>query len=151
VLVFEANGGARRAPHREVNAMSASILIADDDANIVLALRFLMEREGYRVAVARDGEEALRAVALLRPDIVLLDVMMPRRNGNDVAKAIRADHALRHIPIVMLTAKGLSNERSRGLHAGADAYVTKPFAIGDVLDEVRRLLDRNGPAVAAEG
>jgi two-component system, OmpR family, alkaline phosphatase synthesis response regulator PhoP len=122
--------------------MSASILIADDDANIVLALRFLMEREGYRVAVASDGEEALRAVAELRPDLVLLDVMMPRRDGNDVARAIRAEHALARTRIVMLTAKGQPNERSRGLHAGADAYVTKPFAIHEVLDQVRQLLRR---------
>jgi two-component system, OmpR family, alkaline phosphatase synthesis response regulator PhoP len=130
--------------------MSASILIADDDANIVLALRFLMERAGYRVTVATDGEEALRAVAEQRPDLVLLDVMMPRRNGNDVAKAIRANRALDATRIVMLTAKGLNAERSRGLHAGADAYVTKPFAIGDVLEEVRRLLDRGVAAMAGE-
>jgi two-component system, OmpR family, alkaline phosphatase synthesis response regulator PhoP len=120
--------------------MSASILIADDDANIVLALRYLMERAGYRVTVATDGEAALAAVTAERPDLVLLDVMMPRRNGNDVAKAIRGDRSLAATRIVMLTAKGLPAERNRGLAAGADAYVTKPFAIRDVMDEVRRLL-----------
>ena len=120
--------------------MPASVLIADDDANIVLALRFLMEKEGYEVAVATNGEAALAMATRLRPDVVLLDVMMPRRNGYDVCAAIRADCALANTRVVMLTAKGLTAERKNGLRAGADAYVTKPFATRDVLDQVRRLL-----------
>ena len=128
--------------------MSASVLIADDDPNIVLALRFLMEKEGYKVTVATDGEAALRAAAKLRPDVVLLDVMMPRRNGYDVCAAIRADKALAETRVIMLTAKGLTAERKTGLKAGADAYVTKPFATRDVLDRVRRLL--SGTAASAE-
>ncbi len=120
--------------------MSASVLIADDDPNIVLALRFLMEKAGYRVTVATDGEAALAVAAKMRPDIVLLDVMMPRRNGYDVCAAIRADQSLADTRVIMLTAKGLSAERKNGLRAGADAYVTKPFATRDVLDQVRRLL-----------
>ncbi|HTY70349.1 MAG TPA: response regulator [Alphaproteobacteria bacterium] len=120
--------------------MSASVLIADDDPNIVLALRFLMEKAGYHVAVATDGDAALTVAAKMRPDIVLLDVMMPRRNGYDVCSAIRANKALADTRVIMLTAKGLTAERKSGLRAGADAFVTKPFATHDVLDQVRRLL-----------
>jgi two-component system alkaline phosphatase synthesis response regulator PhoP len=120
--------------------MPASILIADDDPNIVLALRFLMEKEGYRVRVATDGEAALAAIARHRPDLVVLDVMMPRRNGFDVCTAVRADPRLADTRIIMLTAKGLDGERNRGLRAGADDYVTKPFATRDVLERVRQLL-----------
>ncbi len=120
--------------------MSASILIADDDPNIVLALRFLMEKAGYRVTVATDGDAALRVAAKVRPDVVLLDVMMPRRNGYDVCAAIRADKSLADTRVIMLTAKGLTAERKNGLQAGADAYVTKPFATREVLDQVQRLL-----------
>jgi|SRR5579871_4107795 len=120
--------------------MSASILIADDDANIVQALRFLMEKEGYRVRVATDGEAALAAVAQHRPDVVLLDVMMPRRNGFDVCKAIRADRAFNATRIIMLSAKGLAGERNRGLGAGADDYVTKPFSTRELLARVKQML-----------
>jgi DNA-binding response OmpR family regulator len=121
--------------------MPASILIADDDANIVQALRFLMEKEGYRVRVATDGEAALAAVAEHRPDVVLLDVMMPRRNGFDVCRSIRADRAFAGTRIIMLSAKGLAGERNRGLSAGADDYVTKPFSTRELLARVRQMLD----------
>ena len=121
--------------------MSASILIADDDANIVQALRFLMEKEGYRVRVARDGDAALAAVAEHRPDILLLDVMMPRRNGFDVCKSIRADGEFAKTRIIMLSAKGLAGERSRGLGAGADDYLTKPFSTRELLARVKQMLD----------
>jgi DNA-binding response OmpR family regulator len=121
--------------------MPASILIADDDPNIVLALRFLMEKEGYQVRVATDGDAALAAIVRHRPDLVVLDVMMPRRNGFDVCAAVRADPQLAGTRIIMLTAKGLDRERSRGLDAGADDYVTKPFATRDVLKRVRQLID----------
>ena len=130
--------------------MPASVLIADDDSNIVLALRFLMEKEGYEVAIATNGDAALAMATRLRPDVVLLDVMMPRRNGYDVCAAIRADATLANTRVIMLTAKGLTAERKSGLSAGADAYVTKPFATRDVLDQVRRLLPgaSAGPGLA---
>jgi len=128
--------------------VSASILIADDDPNIVLALRFLMEKEGYKVTVATDGDAALSVAAKTRPDVVLLDVMMPRRNGYDVCAAIRGDKTLADTRVVMLTAKGLTAERKNGLRAGADAYVIKPFATHDVLDQVRRLLPGTAPPSA---
>ena len=126
--------------------MPASILIADDDPNIVLALRFLMENEGYRVRVATDGAAALEAVVKYRPDLVLLDAMMPRRNGFEVCAAIRANRDLASTRVVMLTAKGLTGERERGLGAGADEYVTKPFATKDVLRLVRDLISAGAAA-----
>lgn len=126
--------------------MAASVLIADDDPNIVMALRFLMEQAGYRVSVATNGDAVLSAVTKLRPDVVLLDVMMPRRNGYDVCAAIRADGAVAGTRVIMLTAKGLGAERKRGLRAGADAYVTKPFATREVLEQVRSLLRDRGTA-----
>jgi DNA-binding response OmpR family regulator len=120
--------------------LAASVLIADDDPNIVLALRFLMEKEGYRVSIATDGEAALADVMSLRPSLVLLDAMMPRRNGFEVCAAIRANPDLAATRVVMLTAKGLARERKLGFQAGADEYVTKPFANQDVLQLVRRLV-----------
>jgi DNA-binding response OmpR family regulator len=126
--------------------LPASILIADDDPNIVLALRFLMEKEGYQVRVATDGAAALAAVMQHRPDLVLLDAMMPRRNGFEVCAAIRANGELAATRVVMLTAKGLTGERERGLASGADEYVTKPFATQDVLRLVRSLIPSAAPA-----
>lgn len=123
-------------------------MIADDDPNIVLALRFLMEKEGYRVRVATDGEAALADVLAQQPDIVLLDAMMPRRNGFEVCAAIRADARLAATRVIMLTAKGLARERKLGLRAGADEYVTKPFSNQDVLQLVRRLT--SPPAASSE-
>lgn len=120
--------------------MPASILIADDDPNIVLALRFLMEKEGFQVQVATDGEAALLSVAKDRPDLVLLDAMMPRLNGFDVCARIRADKSLALTRVIMLTAKGLARERSRGLRVGADEYVTKPFSTQEVLRIVQQFL-----------
>jgi len=126
--------------HLMEHRLPASILIADDDPNIVLALRFLMEKEGYQVRVATDGAGALAAVVRHRPDLVLLDAMMPRRNGFEVCAAIRANRELAATRVIMLTAKGLAGERDRGLAAGADEYVTKPFATQDVLRLVRGLI-----------
>src|ERR1700722_759269 len=122
--------------------MPVSILIADDDRNIALALRFLMERDGYQVRVADDGNAALAAVERHRPDIVMLDVMMPRLGGMEVCAAIRANPAFAATRIIMLTARGMERERRRGLRAGADDYIAKPFSTREVLERVRLLLAR---------
>ena len=121
---------------------AASVLIADDDPNIVLSLEFLMRQAGYRVRVARDGEAALAAVAEEPPDLLLLDVMMPRRSGYDVCQMVRADPALNRVRIVMLTAKGRDVERTKGLALGADDYITKPFSTREVVARVREILAR---------
>ena len=120
--------------------MSKKILIADDEQNIVISIEFLLRREGFEVLVAGDGEEALAKVRGERPDLVLLDVMMPKMNGFDVCQALRADPDLAGTRILMLAAKGRDTEVSKGLGLGADGYMTKPFSTKELLAEVRKLL-----------
>ncbi len=124
--------------------MGKRILIVDDEPNILISLEFLMKREGYEVQVARDGEEGLALAHTWRPDVVLLDVMMPRKSGFDVCQAIRADDALAGMRIVMLTAKGRDIDVAKGLALGADAYLTKPFATQELVRRVRELLGAQG-------
>lgn len=120
--------------------MGKRVLLVDDEPNILISLEFLMQREGYEVQVARDGEEGLAVARAWRPDLIVLDVMMPRKNGFDVCQAIRADPALAHTCIVMLTAKGRAIDVAKGLALGANAYITKPFATKDLVQRVRALL-----------
>jgi DNA-binding response OmpR family regulator len=121
--------------------MAHKVLIADDEPNIVLSLEFLMEREGYEIRVAKNGDEALAQVAEFMPDLVLLDVMLPRRDGFEVCQQIRANPDWRDVKIVMLTAKGRDTEMQKGLALGADAYITKPFATKELVARVKQLLD----------
>lgn len=116
------------------------VLIADDEQNIVISLEFLLGREGFQVLVAQDGEEALVKARAEKPDLVLLDVMMPKMNGFDVCQALRADPELSAVRILMLTAKGRETEVSKGLGLGADAYMTKPFSTKELVVQVRALL-----------
>lgn len=120
----------------------ASILIADDDPNILRALTFLMQREGHDVRTASDGQSALAAIAETRPDLLLLDLMMPRGNGYEVCRALRSSPDYNDVRIIMLTARGQESDQRSGLILGADAYVTKPFAINDVVDCVSAVLAR---------
>ncbi|HXI38046.1 MAG TPA: response regulator [Burkholderiales bacterium] len=120
--------------------MSKAVLIADDEPNIVTALEFLLQRRGYRVLVARNGEEALQQVDAGRPDLVLLDVMMPLRSGYEVCMAIRQRADLGHVKVVMLSAKGRDAEVAKGLALGADLYITKPFSTRELLAKVDALL-----------
>jgi len=121
--------------------MPRSVLVVDDEPNIVLSLEFLMKQAGYEVRVATDGETALRAVEQRPPDLVLLDVMIPNRDGFDVCQTIRANPDWKDIHIIMLTAKGRDIEREKGLALGADDYITKPFSTREVLERVREVLD----------
>ncbi len=121
--------------------MTQSVLIVDDEPNIVLSLEFLMKKAGYEVRVARTGEAALSAVAEAPPNLVLLDVMIPERNGFDVCQAIRANPDWQAVKIVMLTAKGREIEREKGMALGADDYITKPFSTREVVRRVRQLLE----------
>jgi DNA-binding response OmpR family regulator len=120
--------------------MSKRILIVDDEPNIVISLEFLMMREGHAVHVARDGEAGLVAVREHRPDLVVLDVMMPKLDGFSVLASIRADPDLAHTRVLMLTAKGREAEREKGLALGADAYMPKPFSTRELVDKVKELL-----------
>jgi len=116
------------------------ILIADDEPNILISLEYLMQREGFAVSLARDGKEALDAILCDPPDLVLLDVMMPRKTGLEVCQEVRADPRLKGVRILMLTAKGRETDVAKGLALGANAYVTKPFSTKDLVARVRALL-----------
>ena len=116
------------------------VLIADDEPNIVVSLEFLMQREGYAVSIARDGAEALEAIRRERPDLVLLDVMMPGKSGYEVCQAVRADESLAGVKILMLTAKGRDTDVAQGQGVGADGYVTKPFSTRELAARVREML-----------
>ena len=120
--------------------MSRTILVADDEPNIVISLEYLMKREGYTVLVARDGQEALDAIARDRPDLVLLDVMMPKKSGFEVCQAVRASEELQATKILMLTAKGRDTDLAKGLALGADAYMTKPFSTRELVQKVADML-----------
>jgi DNA-binding response OmpR family regulator len=126
--------------------VSKRVLIADDEPNILISLEYLMKREGWQVTLARDGPQALEAIRRERPDLVLLDVMMPGKSGFEICQAVRADEALAGTKILMLTAKGRDTDLAQGLGLGADAYVTKPFSTRELADKVREML---GGAAAA--
>ena len=120
--------------------MSRKVLIAEDEPNIVASLEFLLRQSNYEVRVARDGDEALRLVASFAPQLVLLDVMMPRKSGYEVCRQIRGNPAWRDVKVMMLSAKGRDSDVAQGLALGADAYVTKPFSTKSLLATVRELL-----------
>ncbi len=120
--------------------MAHKILIVDDEPNILISLEYLMQREGFDVSVARDGLQAIEAIARDPPDLVLLDVMMPGKTGLEVCQHVRSIDSLRSVIIIMLTAKGRETDVAKGLALGANAYVTKPFSTRALVDQVRSLL-----------
>lgn len=122
--------------------MSRYVLIVDDEPNIVTSLEFLMKNEGYEVGVANDAEEALRTIEERPPDLVLLDVMMPKFDGFSLLEKVRSNSSLRKVRVILLTAKGRDIEREKGLALGADDYVTKPFSTRVLTQTVRELLKR---------
>jgi DNA-binding response OmpR family regulator len=133
--------GTEGEPSQEGDpAMAKRVLVVDDEPNIVMSLRFLMEREGFEVEVASSGQEAVAALDRAPADLVLLDVMMPELDGFEVCQRIRSQPAWRATKIVMLTAKGRAVERDKGLALGADAYVTKPFSTRDLVAKVKQML-----------
>jgi DNA-binding response OmpR family regulator len=117
-----------------------TVLIADDEPSMLVTLEFLMQREGYHVLLARDGDEALAQLRAHRPDFVLLDVMMPGKTGFEVCQAVRADDAGAQTKILLLTAKGRDTDVAQGLGVGADGYMTKPFSTQELAARVRELL-----------
>ena len=127
--------------------MAVSVLIVEDDRNIQELLQLYLEKEGYAVTVASDGGQGLAKFRAIKPDLVLLDVMMPVMDGWAVCKAIRADS---QTPIIMLTAKGETDDKVTGLKSGADDYVTKPFEMKELLARVEAVLRRTGSAPVAE-
>ena len=127
--------------------MAISVLIVEDDRNIQELLQLYLEKEGYAVTVAGDGGQGLAKFRSIKPDLVLLDVMMPVMDGWAVCKAIRADS---QTPIIMLTAKGETDDKVTGLKSGADDYVTKPFEMKELLARIEAVLRRTGSAPAEE-
>ena len=117
------------------------ILAVDDEPNILMSIEFILEMEGYEVHLARDGEEALEVAERVRPQLMLLDVNMPRKDGYEVCRMLRAREPLSGTKVIMLTAKGQALERKKGLEVGADEYLTKPFGADDLLAKIRALIE----------
>lgn len=120
--------------------MSKKVLLVDDEPNIVAALEFLLEKNGYDVKVAANGVEAIAQLDAFRPDLVLLDVMVPKLSGYEVCQRMRAEPKWRDIKIVMLSAKGREVEVNKGMSLGADLYVTKPFSSAELVATIQQLL-----------
>ena len=127
-----------------------SILVAEDEGALITLLRYNLEREGYRVLEAQDGEEALLVAAEEKPDLVLLDWMLPQLSGIEVCRRLRGRQETRNVPIIMLTARGEETDRIRGLDTGADDYMTKPFAMTELLARLRAVLRRIRPSLAED-
>jgi DNA-binding response OmpR family regulator len=117
------------------------ILAVDDEPNILMSIEFILEMEGYEVHTARDGDEALEVAGRVRPDLILLDINMPRKDGYEVCRILREREEMAGIKVIMLTAKGQALEKKRGLEVGADEYVTKPFGAEDLLEKIRTLIE----------
>jgi len=130
--------------------MKPSVLVAEDESALVTLLRYNLEREGYRVLVAMDGEEALLVAAEEKPDLVLLDWMLPQLSGIEVCRRLRSRQETRNVPIIMLTARGEETDRIRGLDTGADDYLTKPFSMMELLARLRAVMRRIRPSLAED-
>ena len=126
------------------------ILVAEDEGALITLLRYNLEREGYKVLEAQDGEEALLVAAEEKPDLVLLDWMLPQLSGIEVCRRLRGRQETRNVPIIMLTARGEESDRIRGLDTGADDYMTKPFAMTELLARLRAVLRRIRPSLAED-
>ncbi len=120
--------------------MATRVLIAEDEPNIVESLSFVLGREGFEVSAVLDGEAALEKLRSERPDVLILDVMLPRLNGFEVLKQAKADPSLRAIPVVVLTAKGQAHDRRMAEGLGVDGFMTKPFSNREIVEMVRRLV-----------
>jgi two-component system phosphate regulon response regulator PhoB len=127
-----------------------TVLVAEDEGALITLLRYNLEREGYRVLEAQDGEEALLISAEEKPDLVLLDWMLPQLSGIEVCRRLRGRQETRNVPIIMLTARGEEGDRIRGLDTGADDYMTKPFAMTELLARLRAVLRRIRPSLAED-
>jgi DNA-binding response OmpR family regulator len=122
--------------------MSKKIILAvDDEPNILMSIEFILDMEGYEVHTARDGDDALEVAERVRPDLILLDINMPRKDGYEVCRILRKRENMSGTKVIMLTAKGQTLERKKGLEVGADEYVTKPFSADELLSAIRTCLE----------
>lgn len=124
--------------------MAVDILIAEDEPSILESLDFILRRAGWTISTVTDGDAALDAVRRLKPRVLVLDVMLPKRSGFEVLKSIRADLEMRALPVLILTAKGQQQDRRIAEEFGADVFITKPYANAEVVGAVRQLLGENG-------
>jgi DNA-binding response OmpR family regulator len=120
------------------------VLVVEDEDNIAIALDYLMTREGYRLERIATGAGAVAKIAQMRPDLVLLDVMLPEISGFEICEEVRRDPALSDVKILMMTARGSAMERRKGLALGADGFIAKPFELGELRAEARRLIAGGG-------
>jgi DNA-binding response OmpR family regulator len=123
-----------------------TILVVDDEPDVAQLLSLILKADGYNVLVAGDGQEALEKARKGSPDLILLDVMLPKMDGYRVARMLKFDENFRHIPIIMLTAKIQEKDKKTGLEMGADDYMTKPFEVPKLQQKVREILARKGKA-----
>lgn len=122
--------------------MSKKVILAvDDEPNILLSIEFILDMEGYEVHTARDGDEALEVAGRVRPDLILLDINMPRKDGYEVCRILRGREDMAGVKVIMLTAKGQTLERKKGLEVGADEYVTKPFSADELLSAIKTCIE----------
>lgn len=122
--------------------MSKKVILAvDDEPNILLSIEFILDMEGYEVHTARDGDEALDVAGRVRPDLILLDINMPRKDGYEVCRILRGREDMNGVKVIMLTAKGQTLERKKGLEVGADEYVTKPFSADELLTAIKTCIE----------
>jgi two-component system phosphate regulon response regulator PhoB len=128
----------------EGTTVTKSILVVDDEMYIVNILDFTLAGEGWHVISANNGEDALRTLVKVEPDLVILDVMMPRIDGIEVCRAIKAREESAKTPVIMLSAKDRDKDREEGLKAGADLYLTKPFSPARLVQEIRNLMNPQG-------
>jgi two-component system phosphate regulon response regulator PhoB len=130
--------------------LKPTVLVAEDESALVTLLRYNLEREGYRVLDTQDGEEALLIASEEKPDVIILDWMMPQLSGIEVCRRLRQRQETRNVPILMLTARGEETDRIRGLDTGADDYITKPFSMTELLARLRAVMRRIRPGLAED-
>ncbi len=121
---------------------SKKVLIVDDEVDLVETVRFPLEMEGYHVLVSYNGEDALNQARKENPDLILLDLMLPKLDGYKVCRLLKFDNRYKHIPILMLTAKTQEKDKSLGMETGANEYITKPFEMDDLLKKVKAYLSK---------
>ena len=132
------------------NGIQPRVLVVEDEIDLVTLLTYNLEKEGFRAAVAYDGEEAVLAATEQPPDLILLDWMLPHRSGLEVCRQLRRNPKTRDVPVIMLTARGEEGDRVRGLDTGADDYVTKPFSTSELMARIRAVMRRSLPAMTEE-
>jgi two-component system phosphate regulon response regulator PhoB len=130
--------------------MSARVMVIEDEESLCALLDYNLQKEGFSVSISSDGEEALFAVEDEKPDLVLLDWMLPNVSGIEICRQIRARNEIRDTPIIMLTARGEEDDRIRGLQIGADDYLTKPFSMSELVARIRAVLRRSRPTLAGD-